>query len=243
MLLLLNTLHNFRLKAKDGEIGRVEEFYFDDQRWAIRYLVANTGSWLFGRRVLISPASLARPDFQRDQLPVDLTRRQIEDSPPLESHEPVSRQKEAVLARYYGWPMYWSPGYIEPLPSMGPVARTGEQEPAPDPNLRSTSEVTGYHIHAMDGEIGHVQDFIVQDSDWGIRYLLVDTRNWLPGRRVLVSPMWVTDVNWAEEQVYANLPRETIRESPAFDAARLASAQYQQQIEDYFHNQDMLAGR
>ena len=122
----------------------------------------------------------------------------------MESDRPVSRQHELELHGYYGWPLYWGGGMVtagtlgvypelvvqpelhkEETPARGEEAVGQAQD---DPHLRSAREVTGYHIQAVDGGIGHVQDFIVDDEDWGIRYMLVDTRNWLPGESVLVSP-------------------------------------------------------
>ena len=184
---------SFKLRARDGDIGKAREFYFDDRYWTVRYLVADTGGWLSGRQVLITPYSL-EPAIEVDQvLPVGLSKKQIEESPSLASDEPVSRQYETRFYNHYGLPYYgdgpnmWGiSSYIVRDPEA--VREEARREEAWDPHLRSTSEVTGYHIQALDGEIGHVEDFIIDDETWSIRYLVVDTKNWWAGKRVLVSP-------------------------------------------------------
>lgn len=237
MLRLLNKIKGFTLDAQDGEIGRVEDFYFDDHRWVVRYMVARTGNWLTGRRVLIAPVSLGEPDWDRQALPVRLSREQIRQSPPIETDEPVNRQKESILAQYYGWPMYWMPGYTEPYPRVpaGPPDHEPEQQAQRgDPNLRSCHEVSGYRIHAEDGEIGHVEDYVVMTADWGIRYLLVDTRNWLPGKKVLVSPLWISGVSWPREEVFVRMRRQTIREAPEFDIHKSLTRQFEKDLQEYY---------
>ena len=196
MLRNVTYLKGFAIRAPDGEIGTVEQFYFDDETWAIRYLVVNTGGWLPGRLVLVSPIALRQAEWQSKRLDVALTKKQIEDSPPIDTHKPVSRQHEAAYMGYFGYPYYWIGPFLWGLASYpaglvaqreavteakAAQAREGK-EPA-DSHLRSTNEVTGYHIEAADGEIGHVADFIVDDETWAIRYLEVDMRNWWPGKR------------------------------------------------------------
>ena len=194
---MLNTaklLKGYTLQSRDGEIGSVKEFYFDDRHWTVRYLVVETGGWLTGRRVLISPYALAGMSKFDQSITVDLTRKQIEDSPSIESHKPVSRQFEEEYLGYYGWPMYWSGPYswgAYPYVSRNSTEwkNSGRAGRAWDYHLRSTKDVTGHHIQASDGEVGHVQDFIIDDKNWAIRYLIVDTQNWWPGRKVLISPL------------------------------------------------------
>jgi hypothetical protein len=239
MLRRLNRIEGFALQATDGEIGKVQDFYFDDHRWVVRYMVANTGNWLVGQRVLISPASLGEPQWDDELLPVNLTCEQIRSSPPIETEQPVSRQKESMLAEYYGWPMYWTAGYVEPYPRV-PATPAPAQQPAraprEHPDLRSCREVSGYRIHAEDGEIGHLEDYIVQTSDWGIRYLIVDTRNWLPGRKVLVSPLWIGGVSWPREELFVKLTRETLKRAPEYDPQRTLTSEEMQKIEEYYTN-------
>jgi uncharacterized protein YrrD len=215
------TLHGYQLNSRDGEIGEVKEFYFDDRHWTIRYLVADTGNWLSGRQVLISPPVLGAVDHEAKNIAVDLTKKQIEDSPSLASDKPVSRQFESNYHGYYGMPMYWSGiyswGYYPyPLRDRTKWVHQAQGEDAWDSDLRSTHDVSGHHLQATDGEIGHVEDFIIDPETWTIRYLIARTRNWLPGRTVLISPRWIDRVSWRESKVFVDLSREEIKQSPGY---------------------------
>lgn len=238
MLRSLEGLHDFSIGGTDGSIGKVREFLFDDQAWTIRYLVAETGTWLSGREVLISVAALEPPNWKGHVFPVLLTREQIKESPDIDTDKPVSRQREAELYSYYGWTPYWGMEYDAPLGGMPlPPALSPEEikEAAKgDPHLRSTHEVEGYHIHATDGQIGHVADFIVGDDDWTIRYLVVDTKNWLPGRRVLVAPTWVQQISWDEQQVLVDAARETVKNCPEYDPSVPVNREYEIQLYDHY---------
>lgn len=217
----VKTLEGYKLQSLDGEIGKVREFYFDDRYWTIRYLVADTGSWLTGRQVLISPYGMVGVNRAEQHITIDLTKKQIESSPSLSSDEPVSKQFETDYYGYYGYPTYstglymWGAyPYIQPDPALwNKPTRTEENW---DPHLRSTHEVTGYHIQATDGAIGHVEDFILEEETWAIRYLVIDTRNWWPGKKILVSPQWIDRVSWSESKVFINLSSETIKQSPEY---------------------------
>lgn len=238
MLRSVNSLYGFTIGATDGEIGKVHSLLFDGRSWVIRYLVVDTGSWLPGRKVLIPATVLDPPDWRARVFPVELTREQVRHSPDIDTDKPVVRQREIELHRHYNWTPYWGVGHglgtgYTPVPSV-----QGDENPPDeargDPNLRSTREVRGYRIHATDGLIGHVEDFIVSDADWIIRYLIVDTRNWLPGRSVLISPEWVRDIGWDEQQVWVDVHKETIRSSPPYDAAAPVNREYEVQLYDYY---------
>lgn len=215
-------LKGFTLAATDGDIGHVEDLYFDDQDWAIRYAVVNTGHWLPGRKVLISPIAFAGLDWERSRLAVRLTRDQVRASPDIDTHQPVSRRQEIEFARHYGYPLYWDgaglwglgayPGMLAelpPAPERRQAAEAGVSEE--DSHLRSMREVMGYHIRARDGEIGHVEDFVVDDQSWAITGLVVDTRNWWPGRTVVVPAGAIASVDWLSAEVVVTLSREDIK--------------------------------
>ena len=232
MLSKVKTLIDYKLQSLDGEIGRVKEFYFDDHHWTIRYLVADTGNWLAGRKVLISPYALIAVNREKQHITIDLFKKQIEDSPSLNSDKPVSHQFEDGYYGYYGWPMYWSGPYMWGLYPY--IVRDRENliknthgPKTWDHQLRSTHEVSGYYIHAKDGEIGHVEDFVIDDETWAIRYLIVGTRNWWPGKKVLVSPRWIERVSWSESKVFVNLRRETIQQSPEYTEESLLTRNYE----------------
>jgi hypothetical protein len=237
MLRSVRSLKGFIIGAEDGEIGRVHSFLFDSHNWAIRYLVVDTGGWLPGRKVLIAAAALERLDWHARIFPVQLTRRQIKDSPDIDTDKPVSRQREIELHDYYNWGPYWGRGYgagAIPVPSAPKETEPLKAQAKGDPNLRSTREVLGYRVHATDGVIGHIEDFILSDEDWVIRYLVADTRNWLPGRSVLVSPEWVKDIGWEEQEVWVDVSRQAIEDSPPYDASAPVNREYEVQVYDYY---------
>jgi len=239
MLSKSRTLSGYTLHSLDGEIGRVEQFYFDDAHWTIRYLVADTGHWLRGRQVLISPLALTVVLEDEHTIGVNLTKLQIEDSPALESDKPVSRQFEEAYHGYYGWPMYWSGPYTRG--SYPYIMRErqrsqdcGHGEKAWDAHLRSTRDAMDHHIQALDGEIGHVDDFVIDDETWAIRYLVVDTRNWWPGKRVLIAPQWIERVSWNTSKVFVNLSRAAIQGAPEFTDAALPTRDYETKLHHHY---------
>jgi sporulation protein YlmC with PRC-barrel domain len=225
----IKRLIGFSIGATEGEIGKVEELYFDDTSWTIRYLVVKTGGWLSGRNVLIAPAALLHPDWDNKVFPVNLTKEQVENSPDIDTDKPVSRQQEIELYSYYTWP-YTGNGGVgfyggvdmmgmtdTPMPLDPNLFKSDDSEPTGDPHLRSTKEVKGYKIHGTDGEIGDVEDYIIDDESWKIRYLIVDTGNWLPGKKVLLSPKWIKEVSWTDSSVNVDIPIGTIESSPKYD--------------------------
>ncbi|MGA9042406.1 MAG: PRC-barrel domain-containing protein [Terriglobales bacterium] len=214
------------IRATDGDLGKVHEFYFDDAAWTIRYMVAETGNWLLGRKVLISLVALGKPDWEAQLFSVNLSCTQVRNSPDIDTERPVYRQYEEEIHKYYDWPVYWQGGYggmlgITPFPLFEDPSPQGapESQRNDDPHLRSTRHVKGYHIHATDGEIGHVEDFIVDDENWAIQHLVVDTGNWLPGKKVFIAPAWIKKVNWTDSSVYLDRSREAVKTSPEFDSS------------------------
>ncbi|MFA6243716.1 MAG: PRC-barrel domain-containing protein [Candidatus Hydrogenedentales bacterium] len=239
MLIKVKTLEGYTLDSLDGEIGKVKELYFDDRHWTVRYLVADTGNWLTGRQVLISPYALDAVNTDERQIAINMTKKQIEESPSLNTDKPVSRQFEEDYYGYYGWPMYWAGPYawgaypfIPRDPEQWGEAIRDEHEW--DSHLRSTRDVSGHHIQATDDEIGHVEDFVVDDETWAIRYLIVDTRNWWPGKQVLVSPQWIERVSWNEQKVFVNLNRETIKQAPEFTEETVLNRDYENGLHGHY---------
>jgi hypothetical protein len=221
----------YHLGALDGQIGKVEDLYFDDRFWVIRYLVVNTSSWLEGRSVLISPYSVTALDHESETILTDLTKAQIENSPSASEAVPVSRQLETAINEYYGWPLYWygaGPWGAYTIPPAPLVSGADEKtKESWDSNLRSTREVTGYRVEATDGDIGHVADILIDDESWTIRYLVVDTRNWWPGKHVLVSWEWADAVDWGERKVSVGLAREAIKDAPEYDRDTIVTREYE----------------
>lgn len=208
-------LRGDKIAAKDGEIGRVDHVYFDDAEWRVRYFVVDTGGWLSGRKVLISPVSVDRSRSSEDALAVALSREQVEHSPSIDADKPVDRQYEEAYARYYGVPLYWAPPEAAAMPTgerSGRRARGLEaaERKAAQSHLRSSDELIGYAIRAVDGTIGHVEDLRVDDRNWAIAGLVVDTRDWLPGKKVLVPPSAVKDIDWNTREVRLSMSRQDV---------------------------------
>lgn len=240
MLSKAKTIKGYALNGLDGEMGSVEEFLFDDRHWTIRYLVAETGNWLTGRKVLVSPYALSFVSHENKLLSVDLTKKQLEESPRLESHEPVSRQFEATYHSHFGWPMYWDGPYAwgafpylllqagrQVIASLNPVAET-------DPDLRSINDTTGNVVQGTDGEIGRIKDFIVDEGSWTIRYLIVETGLWWPGKKVLISPEWIERFDWSKPEVFVKLSLSSIKTAPEYVEAPLVTREYEARLHRHY---------
>ena len=229
-------LLGYAIRATDGNIGTVADLYFDDERWAVRYLVVDTGGWLTGRRVLISPRAFGEPEWNAKILPVSLTKSQVENSPDIDTNKPVSRQHEAAHLGYYEYPFYWGgsglwgmgeyPGDLSSQTAIEAELRANEPAPlAPAPgedsHLQSFNAVRGYHIHATDGEVGHVEDLLIDDRSWAIRDLVVNTSNWWGGHKVLIEPGSITSVAWPAAEVRVSLSRADVQKARTFDPVAL----------------------
>lgn len=243
MLRNMKELEGYAIRATDGTIGHVKDFYFDDEAWVIRYFVVDTGAWLSSRKVLISPIAIGHPNWTERVLSVSLTQEQVRNSPDIDTEKPVSRQHEKGYLTYYGYPYYWGgaglwgatddpsmmlmTGYDGFVPAPRTAQREAEKAYAraeaarhenDDPHLRSFHAITGYHIEATDGGIGHVQGMLVDEDNWAVRYIVVDTSNWWLGHQVLIAPQWIESVSWQEETVSVNLTRQAVKDAPPFDS-------------------------
>jgi uncharacterized protein YrrD len=245
----VNSLIGYTIGAIDGEIGKVKEFYFDDVTWTIRYLIVETGSWLSGRKVLVSTEALLKPEWDVSVFPVNLTKEQIENSPDIDTEKTVSRQQEIKLYEYYPWTSYWGKGLW-----TGDLGTTGMVMPVQEPleqavqdkthesgtvtnvdsNLRSTDEVKGYSIHAIDGEIGDVEDFIIDDSTWKLDFLVIDTGNWFPGKKVLIFPNLIKVIKWETSTVIVDATVSSIKNSPVYEHDQPINELYETNLTDYY---------
>lgn len=251
MLNSMSHLTGAKLTAIDGDIGKVAEFFFDDRAWTIRYLVVETGSWLADRKVLISPYAVKQPIGRDKHIHTVLTQQQVKKSPDVDTHQPVSRQHERDYLDYYDYPEYWGGSALWGMeampypPMMRPAAeiaaaralRTRDFKAA-DVHLRSSAHVIGYDIQATDESIGHVQDFIFDDQNWAIRYLVVDTRNWLPGgRKVLIGMHWADRIDWATQKVHVRLTREQVMSSPLFEDVSSIHRDYEMRLHQNYQRE------
>ncbi len=243
-------LLGFSIGATDGEIGKVKDFYFDDVTWTIRYLVVETGTWLDGRKVLISTQALRGADWEHESFPASLTKEQVKNSPDIDTTKPVSRRHELMLNQYYPWTSYWEGGLW-----AGGVGTSGMMMPAHepfeeaikhaaaaesgadmeyDPHLRSITNVTGYSIRNSDDNIGDVNEFIVDDESWNILFLIVDTGHWLPGKKVLLSPRWIQDMDWETEVIHVQHSAEQIKHSPPYEPDHIINTEYEKLLANHY---------
>ncbi len=244
MLRTVNELDGFAVEATDGPIGELVDFYFDDQFWAVRFLVVRTGQWLAGRKVLLSPVAIGPIETSAKALHAAVTRAQVGASPDIDTHKPVSRQHEVENYGYYGYPYYWGGSGMwgnSTLPVLMLAARGGDdsasltakqrefvvgqaafhRQRGDDPHLRSCRAISGYHLHASDGDLGHIEGFVVDDESWAIRYLIVNTSDWWLGHQVLIARPWIADISWIDATVSIELTREAVKSAPRFDGKRL----------------------
>ena len=253
MLRNATAIKGYAIAASDGHLGTVSDFLFDDVTWLVRWLVVDTGTWLSGRKVLLPAFALGHLDPARNEFSIRLTKQEVKDSPNIDTKRPVSRQMEANVYDYYGWSPYWTSGFYMggyaygfdyggsttgPIPVRESTLReeniAASRRSDDDPHLRSIEEVVGYHIHADDGQIGHVEDFLMEEGDWSIHYLVVDTKNWWPGKKVLVSPRSVTEIDWNDRLVNINVNRQRVKDSPAYDRATTVDRTYEQKYHNYY---------
>lgn len=233
MLRSVKNLIGYQIQASNGVIGHITDFHFDDREWKIRYLAVKTTA-RFGKTVHISPTAFyTHPKWNRKVFPVLLTKEEVKNSPSADSDKPVDRQMEMVLAEYYRWPEYWKSS-PENLNLEEHSIATLTRAHRGDPHLRSAQEVTCYYVHAADGEIGHVDDFIVDDEEWFIRYLVVNTRNFLTGKKVLLSPLWIQKIKWVESMIYTCLTKEAVRKSPPYAPSFPVNRGYEEVLYDYY---------
>jgi hypothetical protein len=242
------------IRAKDGDIGSVTDLLLDDENWSVRWLVVDTGTWLSGRNVLLPSSHLMRVLPEARSISVDFTREQVKSSPDVDTQRPVSRQMEALMYDHYGSTPYWPigaglaapmagyPGYVPPAgygyvaPAPARVEERADYQPprSGDPHLRSASEVTGYYIQASDAEVGHVEDFLVDSNDWAVRYLIIDTKNWWPGKHVLVAPSWVEAIDWGGRTIHMSHTRNEIRNAPEYDPTQIIERAYESRLHRHY---------
>ena len=233
MLRSLKEIIGYKINASDGDIGKVSDFLFDDETWTIRYLVADTGNWLFDRLVLISPTAIGKPEWKSEELNVNLNKQQVQDSPKIDQDMPVSRQHELELAKYYGWPDYWTgfgmgagPAATVPLQKVVPpkevIPELDDEKENVDSHLRSTEEVINYSIITENGEYGHIKDLIVDDESWLLKNFVLSTRKILPGgRNILCDINSINQIDFTRSLVEVGLSKEKIKGNPEFDPVEL----------------------
>lgn len=223
MLYSAKDIRKCKIDAADGTLGNVHDLFFDDRTWSTEYVVVDTGSWLPGKRVLIPRDKIGTPDWKAKELDVDLTRDEVESSPGVESDPPLSHARSRYYQSYL-WASYPWGGFIGVPPVDEPVASARELTKPPTTHIRSAREITGYRIEARDGRIGHVEDFLLARRDWTIHFVVIDTRNWLPGEKVVVPPREIASMEWAEEKALVDLTRKEIKSAPRLEPSEYSKA-------------------
>ncbi|MGD2108535.1 MAG: PRC-barrel domain-containing protein [Phycisphaerae bacterium] len=234
MLRSLAGYDGYRIGATDTELGNVRDFYFDDRDWVVRYLIVDTKTWLPGRKVLVSPTAAGRSDAHAGILHVRLSAKQVENSPAIDADKPVSREMESRLAEHFGWSRYWRRSV--PVGQAADLERSlaDDNSDGAGVHLRSADEVTGYLLEADDGPVGRIEDLIIEDQNWGVRYLAVlAPQTSLAGRKVLIPRERVTEVSWAESKVHVDVPREAVKNIPEYDPSAPVNREYEMQLYDY----------
>jgi len=251
MLRRLEDMLGADLTATDGNIGTLHDVLMDDETWTVRYVAVDTGMWL-GRVVLVSPISVESPDWQERRIPLGLTRAEIENSPDLITRARFTREDEREFAAYYGYPHYWGgtglwgwadrPGALVAAPPSGyvpPSALDADAARAADADVLTTSvysgkDISGYHIHALDGEIGHVDDFIIDEDSWSVRYLQIDTSNWIGGKTVLLAARWIQRIDPADGKIHVDVTKERIENSPEFDPGTAIDRAFEERLHQHY---------
>ena len=218
MLHSIQQRYGEKLRATDGEIGHVRDFYLDDKNdWAVRYLVADTGRWLSGRLVLISPHALGHLIPQGKVILVNLTREQIEKSPSIDEHKPLSRQYEEEYHRHYGYLYYaeaWPLWGLAEYPVMAPPPPVADaRKGGVDSHLRSARFIKGYKVEASDGVIGQLVDFMIDGRTWTVREIVVESGHWYSGKQIRIPTGKISGVSYDESTVYVDATRAAIAEA------------------------------
>jgi sporulation protein YlmC with PRC-barrel domain len=239
MLHNMQEIKSYDIVAIDGSIGTVHDILIDDKHWTVRYLVVDTVKWLPGKKVLISPMHIKDFDLVNGNVELSLTKDKIKNSPPIDMDLPVSKEYELEYSNYFGLRPYWNGHsfwgpYVYPT-QLAESTQTNEDyipdvEHPEEANLRSFKEISGYGIEAKDGGIGHVENFVISDETWNVRYLVVDTSNWWVGKHVLVAPLWINYVSWHDKVVYVDLKKDTIENGPEYDPNQGITQDFEDEI-------------
>jgi hypothetical protein len=226
MLRQIRELGTYRLHATDGDIGHLEQFYFDDRDWKIKYFVVDIGTWLHGKKVLMLPSAITGVDAPTRTIITAFTKQQVQESDDIGKHKPEGLEQPHDYFLYLGWPHYVANALSDsehgPVPGGAPDPVKGKISEhsiraAYDEHLRSSKVVSRYHVMAVDGEIGQIEDGTVDDQTWTIQYLVSTVRTWWSAKRVLLPTEWIRLVSATESNVYVYLTRNSIATAPAFD--------------------------
>ncbi len=230
MLRVLNSIEQYTVSASDGDVGSVADFFLDDERWTIRYLVVETGEFYGDRPVLVSPVSFLRVDWSHRRFHLALTMATVRDSPSVNLHAPVSRRQERAYARQHGYPCYWADRWKDKTPESNPPEPSDEAGSA---HLRSAREIGGYRLQGRDELIGNIDGFLVDDETWQVRHVVVVTTHHWFSKRVLIAPQWISSISWADKRASVDISREAVQRCPEWDHRVAITREYEMDLHDF----------
>lgn len=244
MLIRAKELKTFTIDATDGEIGQVLDFYFDEDRWTVRYIVVDSGAWFSASTLLVSPAAIFSIDSPGRYINTSLSRLEVKNSPTFDRRLPLLRHSEIAYHDYFHYAYYWAgpnlwgsaanPSEIRNVAAAQGGITASFAHATEHTHVHSAESVNGFQIAAVDSDVGYIKDFLLDDETWAIRYLIIDTGNWWPGKQIMLAPQWATEVRWAERRVYVDLALEDIKNSPEFYESGLIDRAYEQRLHNYY---------
>lgn len=246
MLRPLHPVKGFKLAAEDCTFGRVKDFLFDEEHWTVRYMAADTGRWIPHRKVLVSPVSLGKPDWESQEFSVHLTKEQIKEQPELPADAPVTRVYEDQRHKTYDYPLYykvgshyaWGYGTIPASLLDAPSAPAGEphrSEPPQSRMLHSLEEVRGFSIVNTEKEkLGSLDDLVMDDETWTIRYLSVHLKQSGIDQTVFFAPNWFDLFDWENGRLMSSFSKESVLASPKLDPDIPLSRTYEEKLHSYY---------
>lgn len=242
MLQKIESIIGLSIGATDGEIGKVKDIYFDDETWDVRYLVVETGTWLFGRKVLISPVAIQPSDWSSETLPVNLTQEQIKNSPDIDTERPVSKEQESDLYNYYSWPAYGGAGmgYMTTGMVGGVIApganiddKTPEETHQEDNHLRSIKNIADFQVYTQDGLAGDIDDFFIDNESWNINHLIIKTGDWYSNKKIVLSTKKAGQINWKSADLHISIGTEALVNNPVMEDGQTLNANYERSLDDF----------
>ena len=241
MLRSVKEILGYEILSLDGRTGRVADFIFDLETWQVRYLIADLGNLLEPRKVLISAETCSRPKWESQTLPVAMTRDQIRFSPEISRPEGRGFQKNHLPNNRLTEVSFFRIGEVPhlitiPMPTEANARFTESRRVRmvlDQPELRTVGRVIGYEIRACSEEAGVIDDFIIDDERWMIRYLIGAIRKIFPGRRVMFAPVWVSSIDAETETVRLGLKPETLFDGPEYDPTDPVNRQIEEVIYDF----------
>lgn len=196
MIITATQVWGCRLHTSDGKQARVRDLLFDDRTWRIEYIVVKLPH-LLAEDVLLRPSQTSGTAWASRALETPLSMDEVRAAPALLSNPPVAKQGELATVQMVAWEAYWT-GLFDRMPKFG------------DPHLRNMGAITGHRVLGIDSKVGWIDNFVIDDEDWSVRYLVVRLGPRRNGRRVVVEPEVVGTISWPTRSVSLKLPRDAI---------------------------------